>query len=83
MIGVDIAFLLVVVIALLIRLVVLARRISEQLMLRKPHVGISDDVTVKLVCDTSDFDQALKIATERAQILTRAFEAASGIGAKP
>lgn len=67
-------------IALQIRIVILQRRLLEEFRLRKPVS--SDGLTVKISCDTSDFDIALKNTTERVQIICAAFESALRVGVK-
>lgn len=71
-----------IAICLLLRLVVLARRISEQLNLRG-RIESNRGVMVEIGCDTSQFDAALKVVTERAKILAAAFESALRVGVKP
>ncbi len=80
MIGAIYALMALVVfaIALQIRIVVLQRRLLEEFRIRKPVS--TDGLSVKISCDTTDFDIALKNTTERAQIICAAFESALRVG---
>lgn len=74
-------FAVLFMIALQLRLVVLARRISEQMKLRPPQQA--HGLNVEITCDTSQFDTALKIVSERAQIISAAFQSALKVGDRP